>query len=39
LIALLLGLRASAGWDMNLEQWAVVGRHFGTILVFVLMAG
>src|SRR5580658_2368277 len=39
LAALLLGLRARAGKDMNLEQWAVGGRHFGTILVFVLMAG
>jgi SSS family solute:Na+ symporter len=37
--ALLLGLRARAGRDMNLEEWAVGGRHFGTILVFVLMAG
>jgi SSS family solute:Na+ symporter len=39
LAALLLGLRARAGRDMNLEQWAVGGRAFGTILVFVLMAG
>jgi solute:Na+ symporter, SSS family len=39
LAALLLGLRAGAGREMNLEQWAVGGRHFGTILVFVLMAG
>jgi SSS family solute:Na+ symporter len=37
--ALLLGLRARVGREMNLEQWAVGGRHFGTILVFVLMAG
>jgi SSS family solute:Na+ symporter len=37
--ALLLGLRARHGKDMNLEQWTVGGRGFGTILVFVLMAG
>lgn len=36
---LLLGLRARHGKDMNLEQWTVGGRGFGTILVFVLMAG
>ncbi|PPQ36389.1 sodium:solute symporter family protein [Rhodopila globiformis] len=37
--ALLLGLRARHGKDMNLEQWTVGGRGFGTVLVFVLMAG
>jgi solute:Na+ symporter, SSS family len=37
--ALLLGLRAGRGKEMNLEQWAVAGRGFGTIIVFVLMAG
>jgi SSS family solute:Na+ symporter len=36
---LALGLRAKHGKDMNLEQWTVGGRSFGTILVFVLMAG
>jgi SSS family solute:Na+ symporter len=36
---LLLGLRAQRGKDMDLEQWTVGGRGFGTILVFVLMAG
>jgi solute:Na+ symporter, SSS family len=36
---LLLGLRAQHGKDMTLEQWTVGGRGFGTILVFVLMAG
>jgi solute:Na+ symporter, SSS family len=36
---LVLGLRAQRGKDMNLEQWTVGGRGFGTILVFVLMAG
>jgi SSS family solute:Na+ symporter len=34
-----LGLLARRGQDMNLEQWSVGGRGFGTILVFVLMAG
>ena len=36
---LLLGVRARRGKDMDLEQWTVGGRGFGTILVFVLMAG
>src|SRR5919206_4759468 len=39
LLALLLGLRASRGRDMNLEQWSVGGRGFGTIFVFLLLAG
>jgi len=34
-----LGLLAMRGQDMDLEQWTVGGRGFGTILVFVLMAG
>jgi SSS family solute:Na+ symporter len=38
-MALLLGLRARKGRDMNLEQWSVGGRSFGTIFVFLLMAG
>jgi SSS family solute:Na+ symporter len=38
-LALVLGLRAAHGKDMNLEQWTVGGRHFGWIFVFVLMAG
>ena len=37
--ALLLGLRAGHGRDMNLEQWTVGGRGFGAIFVFLLMAG
>jgi solute:Na+ symporter, SSS family len=37
--ALMLGLRAGHGRDMNLEQWTVGGRGFGTIFVFLLMAG
>jgi SSS family solute:Na+ symporter len=36
---LLLGIRARQGREMDLEQWSVGGRGFGTILVFVLMAG
>jgi len=37
--ALLLGVRARHGRDMNLEQWTVGGRSFGTAIVFLLMAG
>ncbi|UOF91313.1 sodium:solute symporter [Fodinisporobacter ferrooxydans] len=39
LISLFLGVRARRGKDMNLEQWSVGGRGFGTIFVFLLMAG
>src|ERR687885_2428871 len=39
LLALALGLRASRGRDMDLEQWSVGGRGFGTIFVFLLLAG
>ncbi len=39
LFALLLGLRARRGRDMDLEQWTVGGRGFGSVLVFLLMAG
>ncbi len=38
-LALGLGLRARRGRDMTLEQWTVGGRNFGSILVFVLLAG
>ena len=38
-LALGLGLRARRGHDMDLEQWTVGGRGFGTLLVFLLMAG
>ena len=34
-----LGLAARRGHEMNLEQWSVGGRGFGTIFVFLLMAG
>jgi len=37
--ALFLGVRARRGHDMNLEQWTVGGRSFGTAFVFLLMAG
>jgi len=37
--ALALGLRARSGRQMSLEQWTVGGRGFGTLLVFLLMAG
>lgn len=37
--ALFVGLRAKRGRTMSLEQWAVGGRGFGTLLVFLLMAG
>jgi len=37
--ALYLGVRARRGHDMNLEQWTVGGRSFGTAFVFLLMAG
>ncbi|MEV7086158.1 sodium:solute symporter [Streptomyces sp. NPDC093085] len=34
-----LGLRARRGRDMNLEEWSVGGRGFGTVFVFLLLAG
>ncbi len=37
--ALLLGLRARHGREMDLEQWTVGGRGFGGVFVFLLMAG
>ncbi|WP_132254955.1 sodium:solute symporter family protein [Methylobacterium segetis] len=36
---LALGIRARSGREMSLEQWTVGGRGFGTMLVFLLMAG
>ncbi len=38
-IALLLGIMASRGKDMSLEQWSVGGRGFGSFFIFLLMAG
>lgn len=37
--ALYLGLRSRRGKNMNLEQWSVAGRGFGSVFVFLLMAG
>src|SRR3954466_7788132 len=38
-IAILLALRSRRGRDRDLEQWTVGGRGFGTLFVFLLMAG
>ncbi|HEX5849487.1 MAG TPA: hypothetical protein VFY59_09835 [Rubrobacter sp.] len=38
-LALFLGIRARRGQDMDLEQWTVGGRGFGTLFVFLLLAG
>lgn len=38
-IALGLGLAARRGRTMSLEQWTVGGRGFGSLFVFLLMAG
>ncbi|HEV2214557.1 MAG TPA: sodium:solute symporter family protein, partial [Terracidiphilus sp.] len=38
-IGSLIGFRAGARQTMNLEQWAVGGRGFGLVLVWLLMAG
>ncbi|TCP30908.1 SSS family solute:Na+ symporter [Scopulibacillus darangshiensis] len=39
LISIYLGIRSRKGKDMELEQWSVGGRGFGTVFVFLLMAG
>jgi SSS family solute:Na+ symporter len=39
LLALFLGVWARRGHTMSLEQWTVGGRGFGTLFVFLLMAG
>jgi len=39
IVALSLGLAARAGRRMGLEQWAVGGRGFGWVFVFLLLAG
>jgi solute:Na+ symporter, SSS family len=39
LASIYLGIRARKGKDMNLEQWTIGGRGFGSIFVFLLMAG
>lgn len=38
-IAIGLALLARRGHDMNLEQWSIGGRAFGSVFVFLLMAG
>ncbi|MFN2601424.1 MAG: sodium:solute symporter [Gemmatimonadaceae bacterium] len=38
-VAVMLGLYARRGRAMSLEQWSLGGRGFGTIFVFLLMAG
>ncbi len=38
-LALVLGLLAGRGRRMDLEQWTVAGRGFGTVFVFLLSAG
>lgn len=38
-IAIALGLLAKRGHTMTLEQWSVGGRGFGSVFVFLLMAG
>ena len=38
-LAIGLALRARRGHDMDLEGWSVGGRGFGTIFIFLLMAG
>ena len=38
-VAIALGLLARRGHEMNLEQWSIGGRGFGTVFVFLLMAG
>ncbi|MDA3922221.1 MAG: sodium:solute symporter family protein [Salinisphaera sp.] len=39
LAALVLGISARAGKDMDLEEWTVGGRSLGSIFVFLLLAG
>lgn len=38
-VAIALGLMARRGHVMSLEQWSVGGRGFGSVFVFLLMAG
>ncbi len=39
LLSIFLGIRAQRGKDMDLEEWSVGGRGFGTLFVFLLLAG
>lgn len=38
-LSIFLGIRAKKGKEMTLEEWTIGGRGFGTIFVFLLMAG
>ena len=38
-LSIFLGVRARRGKDMDLEQWSVGGRGFGTVFIFLLLAG
>ncbi|CAH0196683.1 putative symporter YodF [Peribacillus sp. Bi96] len=38
-LAFYLGIRAKKGREMKLDEWAVGGRSFGSLIMFVLMAG
>lgn len=38
-LALTLGVLAGRGKERSLEQWSVGGRGFGTLFIFLLMAG
>ncbi|WP_134700890.1 sodium:solute symporter [Ammoniphilus sp. YIM 78166] len=39
ILAIYLGIRATKGKNMSLEQWSVGGRGFGAVFIFFLMAG
>ncbi|MBH0328817.1 sodium:solute symporter [Brevibacillus brevis] len=39
LLSFYSGIRAQQGKDMNMEQWTVGGRGFGSIFIFLLVAG
>src|SRR5690606_28290773 len=39
LLALYLGIRSSHGKDINMDEFAVGNKGFGTLLVFLLIAG
>lgn len=39
ILSLYFGIRAQKGKDMNMEQWSVGGRGFGTVFIFLLVAG
>ncbi|MFY0545960.1 sodium:solute symporter family protein [Brevibacillus sp. H7] len=38
-LSLFFGILAQKGKDMNMEQWTVGGRGFGTVFIFLLVAG